>query len=111
MNVGDTFFFDGNEFSIKDINTTTSKSFPSGRVDASKFIGEVGDVENPRTIQRGRPRGFHFNDVAEALGEDFTPVVTSDLETTPEIESSWDSVREATTEEIKEVFSNSDSSW
>ena len=112
MNVGDTFFFDGNEFSIKNIDRTSSKRFPTGRVDASMFIGESGNENSPRTIQRGCPRVFSLCDVAKALGEDCeTPTVDSDIEMSDETESAWDNVRQATTEEIKEIFTNSDSVW
>ena len=83
MKVGDTFFFDGIEFSIKNIDTESTEKFPTGRVDASKFIGTHDDPENPRTIQRGRPKMFNFSDVAEILGETFTTTeVASDAEMT-----------------------------
>ncbi len=98
MKVGDTFFIDGTEFSIKNIDNESTEKFPVGRVDASRFIGSHGDLENPRTIQRGRPKMFHRKDVAEALGETLpTTEVTSDVEMSDEASESWTKMREATT--------------
>jgi hypothetical protein len=96
MKIGDTFFFDGNEYSIKSIDRESTEKFPSGRVDASKFIGTHDDKENPRTIQRGRPKMFEFRDVAEALGEEFTaPEVVSDVKIAEPTSSAWSDVRKA----------------
>lgn len=97
MKVGDTFFFDGIEFSIKNIDTESTEKFPSGRVDASKFIGTHDDTENPRTIQRGRPKMFNRNDVAEFLGETLpTTEIVSDVKMTEEVSSAWSEVRDGT---------------
>jgi len=94
MKVGDTFFFEGTEFSIKNIETKFSRKFPTGRVDASKFTGSHDDPENPRTIQRGRPKMFQLSTVAEALGEPIpTPVIKSDVEATEKTTSAWTGIR------------------
>jgi len=95
MKVGDTFFFEGTEFSIKNIDTGSTEKFPTGRVDASKFTGSHDDPENPRTIQRGRPKMFNRSTVAEALGEPLpTPEITSDVKVEPETKSDWSNVRD-----------------
>ena len=97
MKVGDTFFFDGTEFSIKMIDTKSTEKFPTGRVDASKFIGTHDDPETPRTIQRGRPKMFNRGDVAEILGETLpTTEIVSDVEMTEEVSSAWSEVRDST---------------
>ena len=116
MKVGDTFFFDGTEFSIKNIDTKSTEKFPTGRVDASKFIGTHDDPENPRTIQRGRPKMFSRGDVAEALGETLpTTEVVSDVKMTGEVSSAWSGVRDsdgfippATPKPTPPVYSSSD---
>lgn len=107
MKVGDTFYFDDQEFSIKDIDTTSSERFPHGRVDASKFIGKHGDLENPRTIQRGRPKMFHLNDVAEIMGEEITiPEISSDVEMSESNSSEWTNFRDS--EETKIISTSTD---
>ena len=106
MKVGDTFFFDGSEFSIKMIDTTSSEKFPSGRVDASKFTGSHDDPENPRVIQRGRPKGFELSTVAEILGETIpTPTIDSDIKESESTSSAWESLRDSDSDTIRESFS------
>lgn len=103
MKVGDTFFFDGSEFSIKMIDTTSSEKFPSGRVDASKFTGSYDDPENPRAIQRGRPKGFELSDVADILGETIpAPTIKSDVTESESISSAWDTLRDSDNESVSE---------
>jgi len=107
MKVGDTFIFEEQEFSIKNIDTVSTERFPSGRVDASKFVGSHDDPENPRTIQRGRPKMFNLSDVAEILGEEFTtPEITSDVEMTESTESAWSNFR--TSDETKIISTSTD---
>ncbi len=108
MKVGDTFFIDGVEFSIKNIDSESTEKFPFGRVDASKFIGSHDDVNNPRAIQRGRPKMFGREDVAEALGETFdTTQVTSDVDMTEETKKAWTGIRT----DNPSVFSSSSTDW
>lgn len=96
MKVGDTFIFEGQEFSIKEIDTSSTEKFPTGRVNASRFVGSHDDPENPRTIQRGRPKMFNLNDVAEVMGEKFTtPEITSDVAMTESTSTAWSDFRTA----------------
>jgi len=107
MKVGDTFFFDGKEFSIKNIEATSSEKFPNGRVDASRFVGSHDDSENPRTIQRGRPKGFELSVVAEILGETIsTPNVESDIDTSDSAGTKWSELREADSSTIRNNLSS-----
>lgn len=82
MDIGQTFFFEGEEFAIKRIIVPGGTDgdgvvYNKGRIDASKFVGE--GVE--RRIQRGRPKMFDYAPVAEILGESTIPdSVQSDLE-------------------------------
>jgi hypothetical protein len=100
MKVGDTFFIEGVEYSIKNIDKTSSDKFPSGRVDASKFVGNYNDVENPRIIQRGRPKAFNLVDVADVFGEGCnTPTYStnSNENNSDKISSAWLDLRSSIT--------------
>ncbi len=91
MNVGDTFVFEGTEYSIKKIDMNKSLKFPTGRVDASKFVGEGFD----RRVQRGRPKMLHFKDVEDIFGPS-EPTPTPDVEVPGDVKEEWSKVRRTT---------------
>lgn len=92
MQVGDTFTFEGEEFSIKNIIVDTDDvRFPNGRVDASKFVGE-GIF---RKIQKGRPKAFKYETVAEILGESMPDRdIDIGIEVSKEVEINWDAIKD-----------------
>lgn len=106
MQVGETFFFENIEYSIKKIEKDKSEldeRFPNGRVDASNFETKVVDGIEERRIRKGRPKAFTIEQVSEALGEDFTDTiktatVESDIpkEEFETVKESWDVVRKST---------------
>jgi len=106
MKIGTTFEFEGNQYSIKniDLDDSDKKRFPTGRLNASKFKG-AGAY---RTLQAGRPKAFDLQVVAEILG---VPVesanIVEDVENADipkEISASWDNFRKTPVERVDEVI-------
>ena len=108
MNIGSTFFYQGNEYSIKQIDALASFKFPSGKVTASKFVGEGAD----RRIQSGRPKYFHYDEVAVIMGEDedFDDGETNESEPEPkvmnEVVKTWHNLRSADPEKVEGLLSS-----